>query len=292
MRRFGSGAFSRPIFRALQHRLVHPRANHSAVLTDTHCHLDFPQLADQLPAVIDRAQAAGVTRMICIGTSIEGSRSALELADQYPCIYAAVGIHPNSAHEAKGDWAGELRELAAHPRVVALGEAGLDYFRLPKKVDVSARKALQADVFRIQLDLAAELGFPVVVHERDAWDDTLAILKPYTGRVRVVFHCFGRSLSHAESLLALGHRVSFTGIVTFPSAPEAQACAAQLPSGSFFVETDAPYLAPAPHRGKTCEPAYVAHTARHIAGLRGVSLEALAAETEAAANAFFRFPKS
>ncbi len=260
------------------------------MLTDTHCHLDFPQLADQCPAVLARAQAAGVTRMICIGTSIEGSRRALELADQYPFIYAAVGIHPNSAHEATGDWATELRTLAAHPRVVALGEAGLDYFRLPKKVDTTERKAVQAHVFRTQLDLAAELGFPVVVHERDAWDDTLAILKPYTGRVRVVFHCFGRSLAHAETLLALGHRVSFTGIVTYSSAPEAQDCAARLPSGTFFVETDAPYLAPTPHRGKTCEPAHTADTARHIAALRNTTLEALAAETEAAANEFFRFP--
>ncbi len=263
------------------------------MLTDTHCHLDFPQLVQDLPAVLERARAAGVHRMICIGTSIEGSRRAIALAEEHPQIFAVVGVHPNSAEEVTDGWLAELRTLAAHPRVVALGETGLDYFRLPKSngADTIARKVQQAAVFKAQLDLAAELKLPVVIHERDAWDDTLAMLRPYTGRVRGVFHCFGRSFAHAESLLALGHRVSFTGIATFPSAPEAQACAAQLPAGTFFVETDAPYLAPVPFRGKTCEPAHVALTARHIAELRNTTLEKLAAETEAAANQFFRFPR-
>jgi TatD DNase family protein len=264
------------------------------VLTDTHCHLDFPELLGELPAVIARARAAGVHRMITIGTTIEGSRRSIELAEKHPEIFAAVGIHPNAAHETRDGWIEELRAMAAHPRVVALGEGGLDYFRLPKNMspaEIAARKATQAAVFTAQLELAAELQFPFVVHERDAWDDTVALLRPFTGKVRAVFHCFGRSFSHAESLMALGHRVSFTGIATFPSAPETQACAAQLPAGSFFVETDAPYLAPAPFRGKRCEPAYVAHTARHIAGLRGSTLEQFAAETEKAAEGFFKFRK-
>jgi len=264
-------------------------------LTDTHCHLDFPQLAADLPGVLERARAAGVHRMITIGTSIEGSRQAIALAEQHSCIFAAVGVHPNSAHEVEPGWLDELRQLAAHPRAVAIGETGLDYFRLPKPKpgaddETKARKAVQAEVFKAQLDLAAELKRPVVIHERDAWDDTLLTLRAYTGRIRAVFHCFGRSFAHAESLLALGHRVSFTGIATFPSAPEAQACAAQLPAGSFFVETDAPYLAPTPFRGKTCEPAHVVHTASHIAELRGVSLERLALETESAAVKFFGLP--
>ena len=265
------------------------------MLTDSHCHLDFPQLAENLPAVLERARAAGVHRLICIGTSIDGSRSAIAMAEQHSQIFAVAGVHPNSAHETGDAWLDELRALAAHPRVVALGETGLDYFRLPKPKngdpgELAARKAVQARVFRAQLDLAAELQLPVVIHEREAWDDTLAILRDYTGRLRAVFHCFGRGLAHAESLIALGHSVSFTGIATFPSAPEAQACAAQLPAGTFFVETDAPYLAPTPFRGKVCEPAYVVHTARHIAELRGVPLEQLARETEAAVTKFFRLP--
>jgi TatD DNase family protein len=262
------------------------------VLTDTHCHLDFPELFGELSAVLERAREAGVHRLITIGTSIEGSRRAIELAEQHPQIFAAVGIHPNAAHQAGDGWLEELRAMAAHPRVVAIGEGGLDYYRLPKNAsakEIAARKANQAAVFTAQLELAAELQFPFVVHERDAWDDTVALLRPFTGRVRAVFHCFGRSFAHAESLLALGHRVSFTGIATFPSAPEAQACAAQLPAGSFFVETDAPYLAPAPFRGKRCEPAYVAHTARHLAALRSSTLEQFAAETEQAADSFFQF---
>jgi TatD DNase family protein len=141
------------------------------------------------------------------------------------------------------------------------------------------------------LDLAAELSMPVVIHERDAWDTTLAILREYTGRVRAVFHCFGKSPAHARELVELGHTVSFTGIVTFKNAAEAQDSARAMDARTFFVETDSPYLAPIPHRGKPCEPAYVRHTAEFIAGLRGISLEQFAEETEDAANRFFRFPK-
>jgi TatD DNase family protein len=136
-----------------------------------------------------------------------------------------------------------------------------------------------------------ELGMPVVIHERDSWTDTLEILKEYTGRIRAVFHCFGKTPAHAAELLALGHSVSFTGIVTFKTALDAQASAKEIPDGTLFVETDSPFLSPIPHRGKTCEPAFVRHTAEFIAALRGISLEEFARQTEDAANRFFRFPK-
>ncbi len=265
------------------------------MLTDTHAHLDFPQLAEDVLGVIARAEAAGVRRIVTIGTTIEGSRRAVELAERFPQVWAAVGIHPNHATEAGEDFLPELRALAAHPRVVAIGETGMDYFHLPGRelapelaaaADAES-KAKQASAFYAQLALATELGLPVVIHERGAWEATLDVLKEFTGRVRGVFHCFGKSPEHAAEVRALGHLVSFTGIVTFKNAPEAQASAATVPE--FMVETDAPYLAPVPHRGKPCEPAYVRLTAEHIARLRGVSLEELAAHTETVANGFFRF---
>jgi TatD DNase family protein len=171
---------------------------------------------------------------------------------------------------------------------------GLDYHYLPSTrggtaEDDAQEKRIQAEVFRAQLDLAAELKMPVVIHERDSWEDTVAILREYTGRVRAVFHCFGKSPAHAEEILALGHLVSFTGIVTFKNGQTVQETAKWIPADRYMVETDCPYLAPLPHRGKTCEPGFVRHTAEFIARLRDVSLEEVAAQTEATANAFFRF---
>jgi len=257
------------------------------LLTDTHAHLDYPEFQADFPGVVARAKSAGVTRLVCIGTGIESSAASIALAEQWPQVFAVVGVHPNHVPEERPDFHSALRSLASNRRVVAIGETGLDYFRLAKD-DTTGRTA-QAAAFRTQLDLAAELGLPVVVHERAAWDDTLAILREYTGRVRAVFHCFGKSPGHAREVLGLGHIVSFTGIVTFKNAPEAQASAATLPLDSFMLETDCPYLAPVPHRGKKCEPAFVRHTAEHIAALRGIPLAELAAATEATANRFFRF---
>ncbi len=281
------------------------------MLIDTHAHLDFPDFANDLDAILDRATAAGVTRIITIGTSIEGSRRAVALAEKYPQVFAVVGVHPNSADEAGDHFIDELRAIAQSPRVVALGETGLDYHYLPSSqrpadtaavlgnetpgdIDAAladgANKSRQAAVFEQQLDLAVELGLNVVIHERDAWDDTLAILRPYAGKLRAVFHCFGKSPAHAAELRALGCLVSFTGIVTFKNAADAQATAQQIDADAFMVETDCPFLAPIPHRGKRCEPAYTRLVAEHIARLRGESLETLATQTSANAAAFFRFP--
>ena len=258
------------------------------MLTDTHAHLDFPEFRDDVASILTRAAEAGVTRVLTIGTGIESSRRAVALAEKWPQVWAVAGVHPNHVPEEQPDFLPTLREIATgSPRIAAIGETGLDYFRL--KQDDAASRAAQAAAFRAQLDLAAELTLPVIIHERAAWDDTLAILREYTGRVRAVFHCFGKSQAHAAEVIALGHLVSFTGIVTFKNAPDAQASAASVPLGSFIVETDCPFLAPVPHRGQRCEPAFVRHTAEHIAKLRGISLEELAAATEATAEKFFRF---
>ncbi len=256
------------------------------MITDTHAHLDFPDFAADLPAVLARAEAAGVRRIITIATTLEGGARARALAADHPAVWATAGVHPANARQAPEDVRTPLREAARHPRVVALGECGLDYHRLTG-VDDAEVKAKQARLFTQHLDLAVETGLPLVIHEREAWDDTLALLQPYTGKVRAVFHCFGKSLAHAQQLLALGHRVSFTGMVTFKNAAVVQDCAARLPAGSFMVETDAPYLAPVPHRGRRCEPAHARCTAEHLAQLRGLSLAALAAEMEATAQHFF-----
>jgi TatD DNase family protein len=281
------------------------------MLTDTHAHLDFPEFAEDLDALISRAEAAGVRRIISIGTTLESSQRAIEIAERFPNVWAAVGVHPNAAQLAPDDVSSPLRELAGHPRVVALGETGLDYYRLPttaaamqsddavqgnessesigSSIHTEAIKAAQLRVFRQQLDLAVELGLNVVIHERASWDDTVAALQPYTGKLRAVFHCFGAGLAQAQQVIALGHLVSFTGIVTFKNAPLAQESAAGVPLDRFVVETDCPFLAPVPNRGKRCEPAHTRLTAQRIAELRGIPLETLATETEKTADSFFRF---
>ena len=283
------------------------------MLIDTHAHLDFPDFQDDLPSIIARAREAGVTRIITIGTSVESSRRAVALAEQHEEVYAVVGVHPNAASEAEPEFIEELRVLAKSPRVVAIGECGLDYYRLPSTrsegasgalspalgneepgeisaaIEDGAEKATQAAVFQQQLDLAAELGLNVVLHEREAWDDTLEILQSYTGRLRGVFHCFGKTPAHVEAALALGHLVSFTGIVTFKNAQSVHDSAAAVPSDRYMVETDCPYLAPAPDRGKRCEPAHTRIVAERIATLRGVPLEEVATATTATAEQFFRF---
>src|SRR5437868_13850088 len=209
------------------------------MLIETHAHLDYSDFANDLDDVLRRAAEAGVTRIVTIGTSIESSQRAIELAEKYPAVYAAIGVHPTHVQQAEEDVFTPLRELARNPRVVAIGETGLDYHRLPseevakeKQVQVmtalrtetdeeieaqirdGAYKSKQASLFQQQLDLAVELGLNVVIHQRDAWDDTLRIIQPYAGKLRGVFHCFGGSIEQANEVLNLDHLVSFTGIVT------------------------------------------------------------------------------
>lgn len=260
------------------------------MLIDTHAHLDYEDFAADFEAVLERSRAAGVERIITIGTSVESSRRAVELAERHPMIYAVVGVHPTTAEEAPADAATALRDMVAHPRVCAIGETGLDYHRPPEGEAATADyKRRQAEIFRQQLDLAAENGLNVVIHQRDAWEDTLNLLRPYTGKLKGVFHCFGGTPAQAEEVLALGHLVSFTGIATFKNGAVVRETAAAVPADRFMVETDCPYLAPVPYRGKRCEPAHTRETAAVVAMTRGVSLEDLARQTTDTAERFFRF---
>jgi TatD DNase family protein len=287
------------------------------MIIETHAHLDYPDFAADFDDVLRRANEAGVTRIITIGTSIESSRRAIEMAEKYPNIFAVIGVHPTYAGEAPDDVMTPLRELAKNPRVVALGESGLDYHSLPskeaandKKVQVFANalqgeteeqidasiadgayKSKQAMLFEQQLDLAVELGLDMVIHQRDAWDDTLEIMQPYTDKLRGVFHCFGGTREQAEEVIALDHLVSFTGIVTFKNGVTVREVAAQIPLWKFMVETDCPYLAPVPFRGKRCEPAYTRLVAECIATARGISLQEIAEATTETAEKFFRFKR-
>ena len=280
------------------------------MLIDTHAHLDYPDFAEDFDGVLARAQDAGVTRIITIGTGVESSRRALTLAEKHANVYAVVGLHPTNVLDENQDTMSILRDLARHPKVAAIGETGLDYHHLPSsefqsspaiaalQADVSedmhaavvdgAYKQAQADVFREHLELAVELGLNVVIHQRDAWDDTLGILRPYTGKLRGVYHCYGNRPDQAADLIALGHLVSFTGIVTFKNAVFAQQTAAAIGDHDFMVETDCPYLAPVPFRGKRCEPAHTRQVAEKVAEIRGVSLETIAELTTRTAESFFR----
>jgi len=283
------------------------------VLTDTHAHLDFPEFAGQLDAVITRAREAGVHRIITVGIDRESCRRSLAIAEKYDNVFAVVGLHPcNVLDEGAMDFLEELPALARHPKVAAIGETGMDYHHLPSRelakrskgvfgalqaatsesteaeIADGAMKSAQAEAFKAQLDLAVELGRNVVIHQRDAWEDTLDILRPYTGKLRGVFHCFGGSPEAAAELASMGHLVSFTGIITFKNATLVQETAKSVDPDGYMVETDCPYLAPVPYRGKTCEPAHVRLTAEKIAELRGDSVDALAFSTDETVRKFFR----
>lgn len=257
---------------------------------DTHTHLGSRQFDADLPAVLERARAAGVSRMLAPATDLENARKLLALAEHEPDVRVAVGIHPTDVDSVSGEgWIDELRELARHPKVAAIGEVGLDYFHPPAEgFDVPTWRAHQAHCLRLQLELAAELGLNVVLHNRESWADLTALVLPYSGRLRGVFHCYTGTLEEARPLLEAGHLISFTGIVTFKKPGPAGETARVAPDGAYMLETDAPYLAPMPHRGKRCEPAYVADTARAVAQMRGQSVEQVAATTSATALAFFK----
>jgi TatD DNase family protein len=284
------------------------------MLIETHAHLDYPDFANDLDDVIRRATEVGVTRIITIGTSVESSRRAVDLAEKYRNVFAVIGVHPTYVAEAGDDVIASLRELAKNPRVVAFGETGLDYHHLPsvetrkqKSVQVfnalqseteeeleatiedGAYKSKQAALFEEQLDLAVEFGLNVVIHQRDAWDDTFELMRPYAGKMRGVFHCFGGTLDQANEVFELGHLVSFTGIVTFKNGKQVRDVAAHVPLDKFMVETDCPYLAPVPFRGKRSEPAHTRIVAETIAAARGISLEEVAEATTETAEKFFRF---
>ena len=271
------------------------------MLIDTHAHLDFSDFAADLDEVIRRAHRAGVKRIITIGTGLQSSVQAVALAEKHENVYAAVGIHPGSASDETDDFALQLEPLLSHPKVVAVGECGLDYYRLPPRKDqeddpqyqerIGLLKKRQKYFLEQQLQLAVKARLNVVIHQRESWKDLLEILNPYNGRLRAVFHCFGGTIAEASELLAHKHLVSFTGLITFKSADQVRLSVRDLPDGGFMVETDCPYMAPVPHRGKRCEPAHVLHVAETIAALRNQPVSRIIGQTGAAAAEFFRFDR-
>jgi TatD DNase family protein len=264
-----------------------------AVFFDTHAHLDHPDFTPDFDQVIARAHAAGIIKIVSIGTDLASSLRAIKLAEEHAGIYAVAGWHPSQAREAPDDIRSALRELAQHPKVVALGETGLDYYRLPSsqggtpEQDETYRRR-QATLFRQHLEVAAETGLNCVIHQRgDCFADTLALLLPFANRVQGVFHCFAGDAAAMRRVLALGSRVSFTGIVTFKNGQNVRDTVVATPLGEFMLETDCPYLAPVPYRGKRCEPAYVKEISEAVAQAKGCSLDELSAATCRAAESFF-----
>jgi len=247
-------------------------------LVDSHCHLDGKSFDSDRDAVIARARAAGVEWMVAIGTG-DGPpdlEAGIRLADAYPFIYATVGVHPHEAAKATDETWTELLALTAHPKCVAVGEIGLDYH-----YDFSPRETQKA-VFIRQMQIARDASQPIVIHTREAWDDTIALIREHWDpELGGIFHCFSGGPAEAQQVLDLGFHISFSGIVTFPKATDIHDAAKMVPADRLLIETDAPYLAPIPFRGKRNEPAYVQHTAARVAALRGVPVEEIAALTTA-----------
>jgi TatD DNase family protein len=247
-----------------------------APVIDSHCHLDSQEFDADREEVIERALAAGVKHMVAIGTGNgpPDLEAGIRLADQYPAFFATAGVHPHDAAKASDETFKHLAEVLKHERVVAVGEIGLDYH-----YDFSPREVQRA-VFVEQMRIAADAGKPIVIHTREAWEDTLALLAEHW-RGGGIMHCFSGGPEEARKALALGFHLSFGGVVTFPKALNVQEAAKIAPADRILIETDAPYLAPVPKRGKRNEPAYIVETARKLAELRGETLEAIAAMTTA-----------
>lgn len=256
------------------------------MLIDSHCHLNYKGLIEDQQAVIERARASGVTGFLNISTRQREWADIVATAEREPDVWASIGIHPHEADAHADLGAAALLTAAEHPRVIAIGETGLDYF-----YDHSDR-AVQRALFRVHIGVARETGLPLIVHTRDAEADTAAIIAEEMGKgaFPALIHCFTASADFARAMLELGLTISLSGIVTFKNAKDLQDIAQSLPDDRLLVETDAPFLAPVPHRGRICEPAYVADTARFVAGLRDTTAEALGEQTTS--NFFKLFTKA
>ncbi len=254
------------------------------MLVDSHCHLNFRDLSEQMPAVLASMQTHGVEHALCVGVTLEEFPSVLGIAQAHAHIYASVGIHPDYEEETEAT-VEQLVELASHPKVVAIGETGLDYYRLTGDLE------WQRERFRTHIRAAIEAGVPLIIHTRSAADDTLRIMREEGAeRAGGVMHCFTESWEVAEQAMAMGFYISFSGIVTFKNATALQEVARKVPLERMLVETDSPFLAPVPFRGKLNQPAYVKHVAQYIADLREIPLEILA---QATTDNFFKlFPKA
>ncbi|EAX48049.1 hydrolase, TatD family [Thermosinus carboxydivorans Nor1] len=254
------------------------------MLFDSHAHVDDKRFDADRAEVIARLAAGGVTGFLNVGADMASSARSLTLAEQYDNIYAAVGVHPHDAKDVRESDYDQLAAWAAHPKVVAIGETGLDYY-----YNLSPRE-VQQRIFIRHLDLARQLDLPFIIHDRDAHGDVLAIIKKEAKGLRGVFHCFSGSLEMAREVIKLGFYVSLAGPVTYPNAAKLKEVAASVPLERLLIETDSPYLTPQPHRGRRNEPAHVRYVAETIAALRGLSLEQVAAATAANARELFRLP--
>jgi TatD DNase family protein len=255
-------------------------------LIDTHCHLTFEPLAADVDAVIQRSLAAGVSSWITVGTDITDSQKAVELADKFGNMYAAVGIHPHDAKTVTADILARLKQIAKNPKVVAVGETGLDYHYNHSPHEDQKR------AFALHLKLAAELDLPVIIHCRESFDETVEILDRFrSDRKKVVFHCFSGSLEQAKILLDKGFFLSFTGVVTFKNASLKQQAAKIVPLDRLMLETDCPYMSPEPVRKqKTNEPALLVHIAKFLADLKQIPLPDFALAVTSTSKSFFNLP--
>jgi len=243
------------------------------MFVDSHCHIDFPELADQLPAVLDAMAAERVTHALCIGVNLPDLPRVLRIATEHPNVYASVGVHPDY-EDTTEPTVDVLCELASRPKVVAIGETGLDYYRLTGDLE------WQRTRFRTHIRAARACGKPLVIHTRSAADDTLSIMRDErAGDAGGVMHCFTETLAVARAALDLGFHISFSGIVTFKNARELKDVAREVPLERMLIETDSPYLAPVPYRGKQNQPAYVRYVAEEIARLRGIGIDEVARAT-------------
>ena len=249
---------------------------------DSHCHLNFHELADNLQQVLENMQRNGVEQALCVGVTLEAFPQVLDLAERYPHIHASVGVHPDSDVEAEPAQA-QLVELARHPKVVAIGETGLDYYRLKGDLE------WQRERFRTHIRAALEVGKPLIIHTREAAQDTLRIMEEEGAKdIGGVLHCFTESLQMAEAAMAMNFYISMSGIVTFKNALQVKEVASRIPLERMLIETDSPYLAPVPFRGKLNQPAYVKHVAEEIARLRNISVEQVAEATTANFHHLFK----
>jgi TatD DNase family protein len=258
--------------------------DHRGMFTDSHCHLSFPELREQLPAILDAMAQSRVERALCICTTLEEFDTVHALATAHPQLWATVGVHPDN-EDVREPTLEDLLAGAARPRVVGIGETGLDYYRLNGRS--VAEMAWQRDRFRVHIRAARQTDLPLVIHTRSASDDTLAILREEGGfsgegnAARGVFHCFTETSAVARAALDLGFYISFSGILTFRNAVDLRDTARLVPLDRLLIETDSPYLAPVPHRGKVNTPAWVPHVAQQVADIHGVSLEAVAEASSA-----------
>ena len=258
--------------------------NQHSLLVDSHAHLDGRQFSDDLDETINRATANGISHILTIGCDMESSACSVSIADKYEHIFAAVGVHPHDATEIGAESLTRLRSMLAHPKVVALGEIGLDFFR-----DRSPRD-IQRSAFRKQIQLAKEVGKPIIVHDRDAHDEVIQILREENAaEVGGVLHCFSGDLTMAEQCLELGFYLSFTGTITYPKNQEIREVIKSIPADRMLVETDCPYLSPQKFRGKRNEPAYVRYTAEKMAEIKGLSIEDIARITSRNCHNLFGF---